>query len=153
MWYCWWKKSETTTCDLQNLVNNGINYLSTSAGFLPSTVWPRKMWCHGPSLWICESKTVRWELWIVDFRTLKVFLEEKAVKHLKRWIDAASQVVSGWEVKFVIQNFDSSKQPVATRINWITKGNASRMHQGMPKYVFGNLQPVAPQVSYKDRSW
>ena len=37
--YCWWKKS-CTTWDVQNLVNNGINYLSTGAGFLPSTVWP-----------------------------------------------------------------------------------------------------------------
>ena len=36
--YCWWKKS-CTTWDVQNLVNNGINYLSTGAGFLPSTVW------------------------------------------------------------------------------------------------------------------
>ncbi len=38
-WYCWWKKS-CTTWDVQNLVNNGINYyLPTGAGFLPSTVW------------------------------------------------------------------------------------------------------------------
>ena len=36
--YCWWKKS-CTTWDVQNLVNNGINYLSTGAGFLPSTVY------------------------------------------------------------------------------------------------------------------
>ena len=36
--YCWWKKS-CTTWDVQNLVNNGINYLSTAAGFLPSTVY------------------------------------------------------------------------------------------------------------------
>ena len=35
--YCWWKKS-CTTWDVWNLVNNGINYLSTGAGFLPSTV-------------------------------------------------------------------------------------------------------------------
>ena len=28
-----------TTWDVENLVNNGINYLSTGAGFLPSTVW------------------------------------------------------------------------------------------------------------------
>ena len=38
-WYCWWRKS-CTTWDARNLVNNGINYLSTGAGFLPSTV------CH-----------------------------------------------------------------------------------------------------------
>ena len=38
-WYCWWRKS-CTTWDARNLVNKGINYLSTGAGFLPSTV------CH-----------------------------------------------------------------------------------------------------------
>ena len=42
----WWKKSQTTTWDVQNLPNNGINmdklisinFLSTGAGFFPSTV-------------------------------------------------------------------------------------------------------------------
>ena len=37
LWYCWWKKS-CTTWDVWNLVNNGTSYLSTGAGFLPSTV-------------------------------------------------------------------------------------------------------------------
>ena len=36
--YCWWKKSQTTTWDVY--INIGINYLSTGAGFLPSTVFP-----------------------------------------------------------------------------------------------------------------
>ena len=35
--YCWWKKFGTTW-DVKNPVNNGMNYLSTGAGFLPSTV-------------------------------------------------------------------------------------------------------------------
>ena len=35
--YCWWKKS-CTTWDVQNPVNYEITYLSTGAGFLPSTV-------------------------------------------------------------------------------------------------------------------
>ena len=35
--YCWWKKS-CTTWDVWNPTINGINYLSTGAGFLPSTV-------------------------------------------------------------------------------------------------------------------
>ena len=35
--YCWWTKS-CTAWYVWNLVNNGINYLSTGAGFLPSTV-------------------------------------------------------------------------------------------------------------------
>ena len=38
-WYCWWKKSCTTWNVYSiNLVNNGINYLPTGAGFQPSTV-------------------------------------------------------------------------------------------------------------------
>ena len=35
--YCWWTKS-CTTWDVSNPVNNGIFTISTSAGFLPSTV-------------------------------------------------------------------------------------------------------------------
>ena len=37
MQYCWWKKF-CTTWDVWNLVNNGRNYLSTGAGFLPATI-------------------------------------------------------------------------------------------------------------------
>ena len=36
LWYCWWLKSYTTW-DVWNPINNGINYLSTGAGFQPST--------------------------------------------------------------------------------------------------------------------
>ena len=39
--YCWWKKSQTTTWDGEDPVNNGINYqpqLVTVAGFQPSAV-------------------------------------------------------------------------------------------------------------------
>ncbi len=36
-YYCWWLKS-STTWDVWNPTNNGINYLSTGAGFQPSTV-------------------------------------------------------------------------------------------------------------------
>ncbi len=35
--YCWWLKS-CTTWDVWNPMNNGKNYLSTGAGFQPSTV-------------------------------------------------------------------------------------------------------------------
>ena len=35
--YCWWLKSYTTW-DVWNPINNRINYLSTVAGFQPSTV-------------------------------------------------------------------------------------------------------------------
>ena len=37
--YSSWKKS-CTTWDVENPVHNGINYLPTGAGFLPSTVRP-----------------------------------------------------------------------------------------------------------------
>ena len=35
--YCWWLKS-CTTWDVWNPINNGMLYISTGAGFLPSTV-------------------------------------------------------------------------------------------------------------------
>ena len=39
--YCWWFRNPAiTTWYVKNPVNNGINYLSTGAGFLPSTVAP-----------------------------------------------------------------------------------------------------------------
>ena len=45
--YCWWLKS-CTAWDVWNPTNNGINYLSTGAGFQPSTVsmllLPRLFW-------------------------------------------------------------------------------------------------------------
>ena len=64
--YCWWKKS-CTTSHVKNPVNDGINYLPTGAGFLPSTVsissrllfvqWSvcrpqvcHKIWCKGEYL-------------------------------------------------------------------------------------------------------
>ena len=37
VYYCWWRKS-LHTWDVHNPVNNGVKYLSTGAGFLPSTV-------------------------------------------------------------------------------------------------------------------
>ena len=36
--HCLWKKS-CTTWKIQTPVNNGMNYLPSGAGFLPSTVW------------------------------------------------------------------------------------------------------------------
>ena len=53
--YGWWKKS-SVTYNVKNLVNSGINYLSTGAEFLPSRVF----WCskglyslvHELSLWL-----------------------------------------------------------------------------------------------------
>ena len=44
--YCWWLKSQTTTWDVWNPINNGKNYLSLNwlAGFQPSTVVKHKLW-------------------------------------------------------------------------------------------------------------
>ena len=43
--YCWWKKSQTTSWEVYNPTNNGINYQPqlVNAGFLPSTVVPPSM--------------------------------------------------------------------------------------------------------------
>ena len=49
-WYSWWKKS-CTTWDVKNLVNNGNDYLSTSAGFLPSTVFLGILSCCQRMIW------------------------------------------------------------------------------------------------------
>ena len=43
LYYCWWLKF-CTTWDVHNPVNNGINYLSTGAGFLASTVVFPVLW-------------------------------------------------------------------------------------------------------------
>ena len=80
--YCWWLKS-CTTWDVWNPINNGINYLSTGAGFQPSTVpvpwdylgYSYTLVSHGSSgamwwrnLWILESwKPVEINPW-VSFR-------------------------------------------------------------------------------------
>ena len=67
--YCWWKKSCTTWL-VWNPENHGINYLSTAAGFLPSTVWPRyweesqcralkwlhHWWHKNPSIWDVQNQ-------------------------------------------------------------------------------------------------
>ncbi len=42
-WYCWWLKS-CTTWDVWNPIDNGKDYLSTGAGFQPSTVVKNLMW-------------------------------------------------------------------------------------------------------------
>ena len=46
--YCGWLKS-CTTWDVWNPIDNGKNYLSTGAGFQPSTVWPIKNVISGKS--------------------------------------------------------------------------------------------------------
>ena len=62
--YGGWKKS-CTTLDDWNPINNGINHLSTGAGFLPSTVWclrrsASKCTWTSTSVWNLDSPKLRW---------------------------------------------------------------------------------------------
>ena len=64
--YCWWKTS-CTTWNVQNLVNNGISYLSTDAGFLPSTVAPEILGLEddfpfGKASWQVLSWHFEWQI-------------------------------------------------------------------------------------------
>ena len=57
--YCWWKKS-CTSRDVKNHVNCGINYLSTGAGFLPSSVSGEIHWKRNPSSDATEAIPFNW---------------------------------------------------------------------------------------------
>ena len=64
-WYSGWKKS-CTTLDGWNPMNNGINHLSTGAGFLPSTVCPPLFGPANARTWRCyssssEPKSCAWQ--------------------------------------------------------------------------------------------
>ena len=52
--YGWWLKS-CTTWDVWNPINNGKNYLSTGAGFQPSTVWIHYTCICRPQLSLCRA--------------------------------------------------------------------------------------------------
>ena len=41
-WYCWWKKSCTSWYVVYPTIYSGIDYISTGAGFLPSTELPSR---------------------------------------------------------------------------------------------------------------
>ena len=82
--YCWWTKSQTTTWDVWNPMNNGIFTISTGAGFCPSTVPSLKLtgctFSKGP-FYIFQASIFRWNMfslkegntpvswWHVDFAT------------------------------------------------------------------------------------
>ena len=55
-YYSWWKKSQTTW-DVWNLVNKGISYPPTGAGFIPSTV---RLWLI-TSLTSKDDHKLRWK--------------------------------------------------------------------------------------------
>ena len=76
--YCWWKKS-CTTLDGWNPINNGINHLSTGAGFLPSTVGTS--WNIPPSDASGTNRLCKALLLAVDFRNIKPGVgKKKAVR-------------------------------------------------------------------------
>ena len=53
LWYCWWKKSQTTTWDVTNPVNNGIFTISTGSPHvwtINSIVGTIKVWRDVPCL-------------------------------------------------------------------------------------------------------
>ena len=89
-WYGWWKKS-CTTWIVKNHVNNGISYLSTGAGFLPSTVLlnSSKYLVH-----LLRRKAfggVSWQVmtgrfWKTrDSKKIPVFFEEIFLIHARWW--------------------------------------------------------------------
>ena len=62
-WYCWWLKS-CTTWDVWNPIDNGKDYLSTGAGFQPSTVVKNLMWIWLIFLNVFFPVVTRENLWI-----------------------------------------------------------------------------------------
>ena len=69
-WYCWWLKS-CTTWDVWNPIKNGINYLSTGAGFQPSTVSPYKSSkCSQQQFEVAPCRLVGARTWAVPWQIL-----------------------------------------------------------------------------------
>ena len=110
-WYCCWKKSQTTTWDVQNPVNNGRNYQPQlgSAGFCPSTV--------------CQSASQASQ---VSIETNKVFaFFGGGAKHLKKYSGSGDRMFCSfrrdclWFLSFVwggsFQLHKRHKQPVVIR--------------------------------------
>ncbi len=68
-YYCWWKKSQTTTWDVWNPLNNGINYLpSTIVPMFPPSPPEATFW-DGEIFWTQESvQTVHEFLFVEVYR-------------------------------------------------------------------------------------
>ena len=76
--YCGWKKS-CTTLDGWNPITNGINHLSTGAGFLLSTIW----------LWHFHTNFLRYtlRLVVITSRAILDTLQQKLAKvHMSMFI-------------------------------------------------------------------
>ena len=77
--YCWWKKFQTTTWDVKYScrlqVSSGINYQSTGAGFLLSTVCKLQGWFCGV-IYISQS---------TDFIALAAVMNCKHVLNASRF--------------------------------------------------------------------
>ena len=96
--YCWWLKSYTTW-DVWNPINNGINYLSTGAGFQPSTVVSR---FH--QLLISGKITFGWWYsppWL--FHSLPgVSTNEQAENWHQTAVHADHEMQAGWRMIYVV---------------------------------------------------
>ena len=61
-WYCWWKRSQKTTWDLQNPANRGINYQPQLVSRIsePSTVMTRALFCFRVLLFFFVFGLQKW---------------------------------------------------------------------------------------------
>ena len=87
--YRGWKKS-CTTLDGWNPINNGINHLSTGAGFLPSTVSPK---------WLVQAvSSDHWSVWWLTTMCLHNLLL-KIIWSLYLYCESIAQLgISGYHV-------------------------------------------------------
>ena len=94
--YCWRKISCTTWDVLKNLANNGINYLSTGAGFLPSTAVSTQ-----PSLSpenMCEM--IPKNLGTVGFHSVMMYSSKIPCGNTLRETNSSSLKIHGWKISF-----------------------------------------------------
>ena len=89
----WWKKSQTTTWDVQNPISNGISYLSNGAGFLPSSVFllfgvfPHLFWrtpTKSPDIsWVLSTLTRNQPIfcWLICDPTRSTLSKRQKKKH------------------------------------------------------------------------
>ena len=78
--YCWWKKSQTTTWDVYNPINNGdIYHMNWLAGFQPSTVFHLCLARISSSNKVSQWEVIFWPLLVVDWGGLGIMrLTKKA---------------------------------------------------------------------------
>ena len=110
--YCWWKKS-CTPWDVKNPVNNGKNYPSTVAGFLPSTVFL----VYLPTYWGKRlGRSFEVSLFVIVCHTFDAvrFDEQKSQKRdlIIRWSYEMKVWNSASSISKDIMNYPGSKLPL-----------------------------------------